>query len=180
MIFKSSIFGLFCLVAGSTSAETAIHLLDGGFEVLGGKVVATDQGLVLEDATIRIQRGVLVSSELGLTDKKVRERNAEPLEYPLLIREVAKCWNVGSLSSEAMRTAIKVSFRVDQNNKPDVGSIRMIASSGGSDASARQAFEAARRAIIRCGASGYNLPKEKFAQWRDIEMTFNPEKMRNK
>ena len=40
--------------------------------------------------------------------------------------------------------------------------------------------EAARRAIIRCGASGYNLPVEKYDQWRDIEMTFNPERMRIK
>lgn len=81
-----------------------------------------------------------------------------------------------------------------------------------------QAYEAARRAILRCGAKGYDLPKmfrvkavkqlccetfetqrccgrfeinlvhkliskrfqEKFGQWRDIEMTFNPEKMRIK
>ncbi|MFT7254284.1 MAG: hypothetical protein ACI81Q_001706, partial [Paracoccaceae bacterium] len=57
-------------------------------------------------------------------------------------------------------------------------SIRMIGSEGGSDAAARQAFEAARRAIIRCGASGYNLPSDKYDQWRDIEMTFNPEGMR--
>ena len=44
---------------------------------------------------------------------------------------------------------------------------------------ARQ-IEAARRAIIRCGADGYKLPPEKYDQWRDIEMTFNPEKMRIK
>lgn len=46
--------------------------------------------------------------------------------------------------------------------------------------SATQAFEAARRAILRCGATGYDLPAEKYGQWRDIEMTFNPEKMRIK
>jgi hypothetical protein len=56
----------------------------------------------------------------------------------------------------------------------------MESSSGGSSAAARQAFEAARRAIIRCGASGYDLPAEKFGQWQTIEMTFNPERMRVK
>ena len=45
---------------------------------------------------------------------------------------------------------------------------------------ARQAFEAARRAIIRCGAQGFDLPREKYDHWRDIEMVFNPEKMRIK
>ncbi|MDZ4134880.1 MAG: energy transducer TonB, partial [Paracoccaceae bacterium] len=46
--------------------------------------------------------------------------------------------------------------------------------------SARQAYEAARRAIIRCGATGFKLPAEKYDQWRNIEMVFNPEKMRIK
>jgi hypothetical protein len=40
------------------------------------------------------------------------------------------------------------------------------------------AFDAARRAIIRCGAKGFDLPAEKYAQWREVEMTFNPESMR--
>ena len=40
--------------------------------------------------------------------------------------------------------------------------------------------EAARRAIIRCGARGFELPPEKYEQWRDIEMTFDPERMRIK
>jgi hypothetical protein len=101
-------------------------------------------------------------------------------ERDMLKRAIAECWNVGSLSSEAMRTIVVVAVKMSEDGKPDVGSIRMIASSGGSDASARQAFEAARRTIIRCGASGYNLPKEKFEQWRDIEITFDPKKMRNK
>ena len=38
--------------------------------------------------------------------------------------------------------------------------------------------QAARRAILRCQKGGYNLPVEKYEHWREIEMTFNPEKMR--
>ena len=67
-----------------------------------------------------------------------------------------------------------------QDGTPDVGSIRLLSSSGGDGGAARQAFEAARRAIILCGTRGYDLPTEKYAQWRDIEMTFNPERMRIK
>ena len=44
----------------------------------------------------------------------------------------------------------------------------------------RQAFEAARRAIIRCGSRGFPLPAEKYDQWREVEMVFNPEGMRMK
>ena len=44
---------------------------------------------------------------------------------------------------------------------------------------ARQ-IEAARRAIIRCGAKGFQLPPDKYEQWRTIEMEFSPERMRIK
>lgn len=91
---------------------------------------------------------------------------------------VQACWNLGSLSSEAMRTTVTVAVEMEQTGRPIIGSIRMIGSEGGSSAAAQQAFEAARRAIIRCGAPGFDLPVEKYAQWRDIEMTFNPERMR--
>jgi hypothetical protein len=56
----------------------------------------------------------------------------------------------------------------------------MLSSSGGSAEAAKQAFEAARRAIIRCGATGFALPADKYGQWQEIEMTFNPERMRVK
>lgn len=93
---------------------------------------------------------------------------------------VSNCWNVGSLSSEALRTTVVVGFSLSQESKPDIGTIRMLSSTGGSGTAAKQAYEAARRAIIRCGAKGFQLPPEKYGQWRDIEMTFNPERMRIK
>ena len=93
---------------------------------------------------------------------------------------VQNCWNVGSLSSEALRTTVVVGVTMAEDATPVVSSIELVSASGGSGAAAKQAFEAARRAIIRCGASGYDLPKDKFDYWRDIEMTFNPEKMRIK
>lgn len=90
---------------------------------------------------------------------------------------VSSCWNVGGLSTEALATTVVVSVSMQETGVPDSGSIRMVSFSGGSEAGARQAFEAARRAIIRCGARGFPLPVEKYSQWRDIEMTFNPEGM---
>ncbi len=91
---------------------------------------------------------------------------------------VQKCWNVGALSSAALATTVVVYVQLGRDGRPDVSSIRMLSSSGGSEAAARQAYEAARRAIIRCGSRGFDLPAEKYAQWKEIEMTFNPERMR--
>jgi len=93
---------------------------------------------------------------------------------------VSRCWNVGSLSSEALATTVVVAVSLSRDGRPKPGTIRMLSASGGTPASARQAFEAARRAILRCGAGGYDLPIGKYDHWRDIEITFNPEKMRIK
>ncbi|MFN4130304.1 MAG: cell envelope biogenesis protein TolA [Paracoccaceae bacterium] len=91
---------------------------------------------------------------------------------------VQQCWNVGSFSSDALNTTVVVFVSVAQNGVPDAGSIRLVSSNGGTDAGARGAFEAARRAIIRCGARGFPLPPEKYEQWREMELVFNPDGMR--
>ena len=93
---------------------------------------------------------------------------------------VQQCWNVGSLSSVALETTVVVAVSLSQDGKPVTSSIRQIGSEGGTAASVKQAFETARRAIIRCGARGFQLPGDKYEQWKDIEMTFNPERMRIK
>jgi hypothetical protein len=91
---------------------------------------------------------------------------------------VSGCWNVGSLSNEAQRTTVVVGFDMTREARPVEGSLRLISFEGGSDAAAQQAFEAARRAILRCGATGYGLPVESYDHWQQVELVFNPEGMR--
>lgn len=93
---------------------------------------------------------------------------------------VQNCWNVGSLSAEALRTTVVVGFQMDEDARPVASSMEILKTSGGNDAAARQAYEAARRAIIRCGLNGYDLPKEKHEHWREIKLSFNPERMQIK
>jgi hypothetical protein len=73
---------------------------------------------------------------------------------------------------------VTVAVSMDQTGLPQAGSIRLLDYSGGSETAARQAFEAARRAILRCAGQGYPLPVEKYEQWREIEMVFRPDGMR--
>ena len=41
-------------------------------------------------------------------------------------------------------------------------------------AAAKQAYEAARRAILRCQKDGYKLPAEKYNRWKTTIIDFNP------
>lgn len=136
-----------------------------------------------EPATDQNAVNAALAAALGSGQQTPERAAGPPLtsgEKDALRVAVQQCWNVGSLSSEALATTVVVSVAMTEDGKPNAGSIRMLSASGGSDAAASQAFEAARRAIIRCGANGFDLPIAKYDQWRDIEMTFNPERMRIK
>ena len=53
-------------------------------------------------------------------------------------------------------------------------SIRLIEPNSAPDGRFQQLFEATRRAIIRCSPFT-DLPREKYAQWRNIEVVAIPE-----
>jgi hypothetical protein len=88
---------------------------------------------------------------------------------------VGRCWVVDP-GARSAGVVVTVGFSLDQSGRVE-GDVRQISAVGGDSATQRAAFDAARRAVLRCGARGFPLPPEKFGQWRDIEMTFNPEGM---
>ena len=90
---------------------------------------------------------------------------------------VRRCWNVNP-TSESARITVTVAVRMEPDGMPVLSSIRQLSATEGSARAQRSAFDAARRAIIRCARGGYPLPPEKYDRWREIEMTFNPDKMR--
>ena len=96
-------------------------------------------------------------------------------EWEAIGLAVGQCWNVGSLSASACATTVVVAFDIQRTGVPVTGSIRMVEFSGGSEADADRAFGAARRAIIRCGTKGFQLPVKTYDQWRELEATFNAE-----
>lgn len=91
---------------------------------------------------------------------------------------IQQCWNIGVLSTDAQQVTVTVGFSMTPDARHEQGSIRIVSASGGTETARQQAFDAARRAIIRCEGDGYGLPRDKYDAWRDIEITFNPEGMR--
>ena len=90
---------------------------------------------------------------------------------------VRECWNVGALSTDALGVTVTVAAPMQPDGRPDAASIRLTDAEGGSGAAAERAFDAARRAIIRCGQDGYDLPADEYDQWRDVELIFAPDSM---
>lgn len=101
-------------------------------------------------------------------------------EKDALVVAVKQCWNVGALSTDALRTIVTLGVSMDPSGRPVEGSIRLLGYEGGDATAARGAFDAGRRAILRCARDGYPLPAEKYDQWREVEIVFNPERMRIK
>ncbi|MEM7709992.1 MAG: hypothetical protein AAF264_04440 [Pseudomonadota bacterium] len=90
---------------------------------------------------------------------------------------VQGCWVVDPGAPSA-RAIVTVGVEMDREGNPRTDTIRLVSSEGEGGAASERAFEAARRAIIRCARGGYDLPAEKYEQWRQIEMTFDPTTMR--
>jgi hypothetical protein len=91
---------------------------------------------------------------------------------------ISPCWNLGASSSAALFTTVVVGMELTIDGKPLTNSIYLVGYDGGDDDSAQRAFETAQRAIKECGAQGFELPTEQYSAWRNVEITFNPEKMR--
>lgn len=92
---------------------------------------------------------------------------------------VQDCWVV-DVGSQAANVTVTLSMQMDRNGHVVASSLRLLSFSGGSGAAVETAFQAARRAVLRCDQmkGGYDLPIEKYDRWKEIEMTFNPEMMR--
>ncbi len=92
---------------------------------------------------------------------------------------VRQCWNVDT-GSQASNVTVSIRFEMTQDARVVTSSIRQTDASGGDAAAINAAYEAGRRAILRCQNQdgGYNLPVEKYGQWQEVEVTFNPEGMR--
>ena len=77
------------------------------------------------------------------------------------------------------QVVITVRFAVGEDRRPISGSEELISGSGSADLN-QIAYRAARSAIFRAGAQGFDLPDDKYDQWKDIEITFNPSGLRLK
>mgnify|MGYP005992329387 CR=1 FL=1 len=95
-------------------------------------------------------------------------------EKGALVLAVQECWNPPIGVQNA--ADLKVTLLVELNEQGRItDGPTLISPSGSPQGVVKQAYEAGRRALIRCAP--YSLPKDKYEQWRQIEVTFNPQNM---
>ena len=89
---------------------------------------------------------------------------------------VKKCWVV-DIGSDAANVTVTLGFKLGLDGKAQPGSIRLIKSNAAKKSSEKIAFQAARRAILRCQRGGYSLPQN-FGYSNYVELEFDPANMR--
>jgi hypothetical protein len=90
---------------------------------------------------------------------------------------IARKWNVGSLSTEAMNTVVVVRVSFAEDGKPL--DFQLIESNGPTQTGIDKLYESARRAVNRAYADGgLPLPAEKFNTWRVLDLVFDANGMR--
>ena len=101
-------------------------------------------------------------------------------EKDSIVSAVNRCWNIGNLSTAATRVRLVVRVEMSEEGKPD--SVELVEFSNGDEAAANQAFQAAKRAIIRSvdgcsGGVGLSLDPAKYGQWNVINFTIDASKV---
>ena len=89
---------------------------------------------------------------------------------------VQRCWNVPAGLRDANELKVTLAAELAADGSVITSSIHLIEPNPVPDARFKTAFDAGRRALIRCSPYS-DLPRDKFGQWRNIEVVFNPEGM---
>jgi hypothetical protein len=122
------------------------------------------QGIKIHDNDSSLT--TLLTTPIPLTD----------VDIDPVTRQIGSCWVVDN-GAEWAAVSVTVEINLDRDGKIR-GDVELIDYSGENSLNARIAFEAARRAILRCQSSGYNLPEEKYEDWKSLTITFDPSSMR--
>lgn len=103
-------------------------------------------------------------------------------ELGSFLGQIAACWNMAATSTDAQLTKVVLYFELTQDGRLRPGSIERRGFTGGDARAADIAYRSAERALQQCettgGRAGYRLPPEKYDQWKEVELRFDPQTMR--
>jgi hypothetical protein len=89
------------------------------------------------------------------------------------ITSAANCW-VLDAGSPAARVSVTVGFEIGSSGRVLSSGVRLLSADGGTGVAVETAFQAARRAVLRCQGEGY-LPPNGIVEEQTVELVFNAE-----
>jgi hypothetical protein len=89
---------------------------------------------------------------------------------------IRRCWLVDP-ASDATRVALTLGFAMTAEGRPVADSFSRIGTATGPDAGIEAAWQSARRAVLRCGVLGFDLPPDRRDDRKQVEITFDPTMM---
>ena len=101
-------------------------------------------------------------------------------EKMVIMRLLSQCWtpDPGSLSANI---SVTLRWQMLPNGKLVAGSIKMTDSEGADSDGLKPALRIAKLAVLRCANKMRAiLPPEKYNQWREIEVRFDPSDMKSR
>lgn len=114
------------------------------------------EGVCYHGLRSELERQGILSLFLPLRIELQRIRFENETESQVLLESVVyPCWNIGVLSAAAQNVSLRVSFELNSARRHVQDSISLVEAVGGEESAIQQAFEAARRAIMRCEGNGY-------------------------
>src|SRR5215470_17183267 len=93
-------------------------------------------------------------------------------EIDLVRQQIERCWNPPAGAKEAHDLIVDISAEVGPDGRVLTAQITSMARMG--DPFYRAAAESALRAVLNPNCSPLKLPPEKYEQWRNLSLTFNP------
>ena len=140
-------------------------ILTGGLR----KQIATAEAALAE---IEQDAADAAAASASLDDALATALNSDQLDH--MRQVIGPLWNIGSLSTEAIR--VTVTMRVQLSRDQKVLSVEMVEFTGGTAEAAQQAFEAAKRAVIRGASRGLGLPPDSYESWKSFLIIFDTSK----
>jgi hypothetical protein len=90
--------------------------------------------------------------------------------------QIARCWNLGAFDPATPAVMVRIEVTMSHGGKP--ATMSLLDSAPGSGAQVTKSYEAARRAILRCGSMGFDLDPKDYDLWQELAITFDPNEMR--
>ena len=93
-------------------------------------------------------------------------------EIDVVKQQIEQCWNPPSGAKQSHDLIVVISATVGPDGR--VISAQIVSTDRMGDPFYRAAAESARRAVLNPSCSPLKLPPEKYEQWKDLTLTFNP------